>query len=251
MLTVLVVIAVLLVLFFAAVVATSDEDVLVEAPADAADLDLPIGPLQPEDVADIRFGMVVRGYRMSEVDEVLARVTIELAKRDSRITQLEQALVDVVEPALATVERQLAAAELPPLPSAPVPVPVEAPLPEEPVAPADPPPPREEAWSPASTTLTAWPPRHDLKWSTDATASSPELVHAPLDFPEVLTPEPAAPDLAEATEPPPERQHSEIELLASEQVAVPEAAAPELPEPPLGHPGEGYATSSGDHEPEV
>jgi DivIVA domain-containing protein len=107
-LTALVVLAVLAVLFVAAVVATHESDILRDAPADAPDPGLPAGPVQPEDVAEVRFGLAVRGYRMSEVDEVLARLAHELAARDSRILRLEKALVEVVEPALEDVEEQLA-----------------------------------------------------------------------------------------------------------------------------------------------
>lgn len=90
-LTVLVVVAVLGVLFVAAVVATHESDFLKEAPAATPDLGLPKSAVQPEDVAEVRFGLTVRGYRMREVDEVLARLAGELAARDKRIAQLEHA----------------------------------------------------------------------------------------------------------------------------------------------------------------
>lgn len=106
--TVIEVLAVLAVLFVAGALATRDTELLAEAPPDDPDLDLPVGPLQPEDIGALRFGMVLRGYRMREVDETLRRVTEELAARDERIAALEQALVDVVEPQLAEVEQQLA-----------------------------------------------------------------------------------------------------------------------------------------------
>lgn len=90
MLTVLGILAALAVLFVAASLATRDGDVLQEAPRDRADVDLPAGPLQPEDVGSLRFGMALRGYRMSEVDDVLDRVATELATRDARIRELER-----------------------------------------------------------------------------------------------------------------------------------------------------------------
>jgi DivIVA domain-containing protein len=89
--TVLSVLGVLAVLFAAAVVSTRDGQVLGDAPADVADLNLPAGPLQPADVQQVRFGLAVRGYRMSEVDEVLDRLSAEIARRDRRIAELEDA----------------------------------------------------------------------------------------------------------------------------------------------------------------
>ena len=103
-LTVLVVVAVLVVLFVAAVVATHESDFLKEAPAATPDLGLPESAVQPEDVAEVRFGLTVRGYRMREVDEVLARLAGELAARDKRIAQLEQAVAELAEQAGAEPE---------------------------------------------------------------------------------------------------------------------------------------------------
>jgi DivIVA domain-containing protein len=88
-LTVLSVLGVLAVLFVAAVVSTREGGVMADAPRDAADVNLPAGPLRPVDVHQVRFGLAVRGYRMSEVDEVLDRLAGEIAVRDSRIAELE------------------------------------------------------------------------------------------------------------------------------------------------------------------
>lgn len=95
MLTVLEVLAVLVVLFGAAVVATREGPILRDAHRDAPDLSLPVGPLQPADVGEVRFAMALRGYRMQEVDVVLARLACELATRDARIAAL---LGDDVKP---------------------------------------------------------------------------------------------------------------------------------------------------------
>jgi DivIVA domain-containing protein len=103
-LIVLVLLAVAAVLFVAAVVATQEGDVLLDAPPDRADVDLPAGHVVAEDLRSVRFGMVLRGYRMSEVDDVLARLGDELAERDERIADLERALVEVVEPAVQEAE---------------------------------------------------------------------------------------------------------------------------------------------------
>ena len=89
MLTILALLVVLTVLFAAAALLTSDRPLLAEALPDAPDLGLPEGPLQPEDVAGLRLSMAPRGYRMAEVDEVLDRLTAELADRDRRLALLE------------------------------------------------------------------------------------------------------------------------------------------------------------------
>jgi len=119
----LVLLAVAAVLFVAAVVATQEGDVLVDAPPDRADVDLPAGRVVAEDLRSVRFGMVLRGYRMSEVDEVLARLGDELAERDERIADLERALVEVVEPVVQQAEARQAASPVdePAVPEAPVP----------------------------------------------------------------------------------------------------------------------------------
>jgi len=44
-------------------------------------------PLRAEDLAAIRFTTAARGYRMSEVDALLARLRVELADRDGVPTQ--------------------------------------------------------------------------------------------------------------------------------------------------------------------
>lgn len=110
-LIVLVVLGVAAVLFLAAVVATQEGEVLADAPPDRPDVDLPAGHVVAEDLRSVRFGMVFRGYRMSEVDEVLERLGSELAERDARIADLEQALVDVVEPVVQEAEARQAAPE--------------------------------------------------------------------------------------------------------------------------------------------
>lgn len=49
---------------------------------------LPQGPLGPDDVHTVRFDQAVRGYRMGQVDEALARLADELAVRDAEIARL-------------------------------------------------------------------------------------------------------------------------------------------------------------------
>lgn len=221
MLIVLYVLVVALVLFGAAVVATHDSAGLAEAPADRADVGLPEGVLQPEDLAQVRFGMVLRGYRMAEVDDSLARVGAELAARDTRIRELEQALVDVVAPLVEDAE----AAEERWTPADPPAAPVVT-LPSlfalDQVVVSDPQtvagpsriPPLVRPWLPTSVPS---PDAEEPPAAVDGPVPDrvPEPAPPPADppvepaapygelddrFPEVLAPEPAAPGAPEATD---------------------------------------------------
>jgi DivIVA domain-containing protein len=87
--TLLGILGVVVVLFAAGVLATRSDAVLLDAPGDVADVELP-DALVAEDLRRVRFGLVVRGYRMSEVDEVLDRAAAALAERDARIAELER-----------------------------------------------------------------------------------------------------------------------------------------------------------------
>ena len=100
MVTVLAVLGVLAVLLVTAFVATRDDQLLADAPPDAPDRDLPPGRLRADDLRRVRFGVTVRGYRMSEVDAVLERLAAELAERDARLeAQLSAPAARVAEPA--------------------------------------------------------------------------------------------------------------------------------------------------------
>ncbi|CAM5329590.1 hypothetical protein STANM309S_02526 [Streptomyces tanashiensis] len=44
------------------------------------------------DVEALRLPVAARGYRMADVDDVLVRLGAELAERDARIAELEEAL---------------------------------------------------------------------------------------------------------------------------------------------------------------
>ena len=90
MVTALALLGVVVVLFAAAALATREQPLLSDAPPDTADLSLPPGRLGPEDVAAVRFETTLRGYRMSQVDQVLARLADELRLRDKRIAELER-----------------------------------------------------------------------------------------------------------------------------------------------------------------
>jgi DivIVA domain-containing protein len=45
-------------------------------------------PVRASDLADAKFSVAFRGYRMAEVDEALDRLAIEIAQRDEQIQQL-------------------------------------------------------------------------------------------------------------------------------------------------------------------
>ena len=98
MVTVLAILGVLAVLFVAAVLATREGPVLADAPRDAPDLGLSTGPIRAEDVSGVRFDLALRGYRMSEVDEVLDRLAAELRAREERIAALEAHLPEQAAP---------------------------------------------------------------------------------------------------------------------------------------------------------
>ena len=238
-LTVLEVLAVVVILFVAAALATRDGDVLADAPPDGPDLGLPQGALQPEDIAEVRFGLAIRGYRMSEVDTVLDRFAAELSARDARIAELEQALVDVVEPELQKAEERAGivpehtVSEWHPKPE-PEPEPEPAPAPEPEPAPEPAPAPTRVA-APAPPPVAARPP---APAETSAVAEDPAAVHVPVadawpsygeaandDFPELRPPDPAVSGLPEAIE--------------TEDTSTEDSAPPE---PPWGTPGEGTAS---------
>jgi DivIVA domain-containing protein len=113
--TVLALLGVLGVLFVAAVLSTREGPILADAPADVADVPLPDGPLQPEDVGRLRFSLAARGYRMSEVDLALERLAVELTDRDRRIALLEAAAHGHEQPEqdLPAAPREATPADLP------------------------------------------------------------------------------------------------------------------------------------------
>ena len=77
-----------------AVLVARDRPVLDDDPVDARRLEWPpAGPaLAPGDLAEARFTVAVRGYRMDEVDLVIADAAEALAERDRLIAELEQAV---------------------------------------------------------------------------------------------------------------------------------------------------------------
>lgn len=70
-----------------------DGTALPDAEPDRLADPLPLSrPVSRADVDTVRFPVVVRGYRMTDVDDVLDRLAAELAERDARIAELETAL---------------------------------------------------------------------------------------------------------------------------------------------------------------
>jgi DivIVA domain-containing protein len=66
---------------------------LPDAVPDDVEVDLPDDrPLSADEVAVVRLPMALRGYRMRPVDDLLDRLTDELAARDARIRELESRL---------------------------------------------------------------------------------------------------------------------------------------------------------------
>lgn len=79
----------LVIVAVAVAVATGRGGRLAAVPVDRLLIGLPDGPVTGDDVAALRFSVVVRGYRMDEVDETLDRLETELRTRDDRIAALE------------------------------------------------------------------------------------------------------------------------------------------------------------------
>jgi DivIVA domain-containing protein len=81
--------AVLAVLGGVALVAAGRGSAMPDAPPDRAPFGvLPPDAVGPAEVERLRFSLAFRGYRMDEVDDVLDRLTAELAERDARIAEL-------------------------------------------------------------------------------------------------------------------------------------------------------------------
>ncbi|AHH94321.1 DivIVA domain-containing protein [Kutzneria viridogrisea] len=82
------------VFLFASVVFGRGEE-LAPLPPGASPTRLPAEDVTAEDVRDLRFQQVLRGYKMSEVDWALDRVGRELAALRGRVVELEQQLAAV------------------------------------------------------------------------------------------------------------------------------------------------------------
>ncbi|MEU5691520.1 DivIVA domain-containing protein [Actinosynnema sp. NPDC020468] len=60
-------------------------------PPGASPTRLPSEDITPDDVRDLRFQQVLRGYKMSEVDWVLDRLAAEVEQLRERVADLESA----------------------------------------------------------------------------------------------------------------------------------------------------------------
>lgn len=90
------------VVFVVAAVVLGAGGSLPDAYQDRPDLSwTPDRPLTVEDIDRVRFPVVLRGYRMSEVDYTLDRLSAELSARDARIMDLEYRLAGVLPPGVA------------------------------------------------------------------------------------------------------------------------------------------------------
>ena len=76
-----------------AVLVARDRPLLEDDPVEHRRLQWPpAGEVSAQDLAGARFAVVVRGYRMDEVDRVLGDAIGALAERDQRIAALEARL---------------------------------------------------------------------------------------------------------------------------------------------------------------
>ena len=78
----------------AAVVTGAVRGDLDEPTSNLAPSGLPEGDVSAEDVRAVRFSLGFRGYRMDQVDEVLDRLTLELARRDAELHALRKRAFD-------------------------------------------------------------------------------------------------------------------------------------------------------------
>ncbi|MGB8022192.1 MAG: DivIVA domain-containing protein [Candidatus Nanopelagicales bacterium] len=73
-----------------AVLVVRDAPLMPDDPTPGRPLRWPLaGPVAPADLAEVRFSIAVRGYRMDEVDRVLDDARAALLERDRRIAEFE------------------------------------------------------------------------------------------------------------------------------------------------------------------
>lgn len=83
---------IVIVILVTAAVAMGWGDRMVSVPVDRAPAGLPAdADVSAADIPALRFNMALRGYRMAEVDRVLAQLADALASRDNRIAELQAA----------------------------------------------------------------------------------------------------------------------------------------------------------------
>lgn len=81
------------VVFLAAAVLFGRGEGLAPLPPRTSPTDLPEGGVSGEDIRRVRFGVALRGYRMSDVDWTLDRLADEIDRLDARVRALEHAPV--------------------------------------------------------------------------------------------------------------------------------------------------------------
>src|SRR5205085_2607217 len=89
-LVVMVLVAAVVFLLVSAVFGRGEE--LAPLPPGASPTRLPAADVTPEDVRALKFQLVLRGYRMSEVDWVLERLAGEVGELRDRVAELERQL---------------------------------------------------------------------------------------------------------------------------------------------------------------
>jgi DivIVA domain-containing protein len=80
------------VVFLAASLVFGRGEELAPLPPGASPTRLPADTVSEQDVQDLRFQQVFRGYKMSEVDWALDRLGREMTELRARVTELEQRL---------------------------------------------------------------------------------------------------------------------------------------------------------------
>jgi DivIVA domain-containing protein len=78
----------LAVLFAVAAVTAGFGDLMKPVFQDARPVGMPEGQVTPNDLDALRFNVVLRGYKMAEVDAVLHRLSRELGERDAVLAEL-------------------------------------------------------------------------------------------------------------------------------------------------------------------
>ncbi|SEB33254.1 DivIVA domain-containing protein [Amycolatopsis tolypomycina] len=78
------------VVFLLAAVVFGRGEELAPLPPGSSPTRLPAEDITGEDLAEVRFQMVLRGYKMSEVDWVMRRLGVELDDLRARVAELEE-----------------------------------------------------------------------------------------------------------------------------------------------------------------
>ncbi len=83
---------------------------LAPLPPGASPTRLPAGDITSDDLGQVKFQLVLRGYKLSEVDWVMQRIGLELDELREKVATLEQRCAEagLLEPA---VEQEIPAAD--------------------------------------------------------------------------------------------------------------------------------------------